>query len=852
VQYLRDSLRQDDGDSRRIDAPGALVRVLRFRLLSGLAVVAALLAFAGVSAAPVAATTPLPTGFAVIGGRVAPTAAGAYVSLTPFRQLDTRYGTGGVGGAVAAWSTVRVQVTGRGGIPVTGVSAVAVNVTVTSPGTEGNITVHAGGTAQPGTSNLNFRAGQTVPNLVNSPVGADGTIALTNNSGSTVQLIADTAGYYLAGTPTVPGAFASLTPFRQLDTRYGTAVAPWSTVRVQVTGRGGIPAAGVSAVAVNVTVTSPGTEGNITLHAGDTGQPGTSNLNFTAGQTVPNLVNSPVGADGTIALTNNSGSTVHLLADTAGYYLSGTPTVPGAFASLTPFRQLDTRYLDTRQLDTRYGTGAAGTVAPWATIRVQVAGRGGIPAAGVSAVAVNVTVTSPGTEGNITVHAGGTAQPGTSNLNFTAGQTIPNLVNSPVGADGTIALTNNSNSTIHLIADTAGYYLAGAPTDSVYTWGTNEYGQLGNGTTTSSTVPTRVSGLSGVVAVSGNTNTRLALLKDTTVRAWGYNQEGQLGDGTQQNRGAPVRVTGLTDVKDITSGAATAYALQNDGTVRSWGHNNHGQLGNGTTTDSSVPVRVSGLTGVTAISAGNFTALALLNDGTVRAWGANDFGQLGNGTTSHSSVPVQVKGLSGVKAISTDGFFSFALLNDGTVRAWGSNSSGIFGNGTTADSSVPVQVGGLSGVKSISSGGHTCALLNDGTVRAWGYNRAGQLGNGTTSDSFVPVQVIGLREVAGVWCGGSTSIALQEDGSVRSWGSNYSGELGNGTTTASTVPVRVSGLTGVTALSALRGSVYALLADGTVRAWGSNWLGQLGNGTTTNSSVPVPVTGLTDITALQK
>jgi subtilisin family serine protease len=131
---------------------------------------------------------------------------------------------------------------------------------------------------------------------------------------------------------------------------------------------------------------------------------------------------------------------------------NATPTAPGAFTSLTPFRQLDTR--------DGTGAAAAGTVAPWATIRVKVTGRGGIPAAGVSAVAVNVTVTSPGTAGNITVYAGGTTQPGTSNLNFTAGQTIPNLVNSPVGTDGTIALTNNSGSTVHLIADTAGYYLS--------------------------------------------------------------------------------------------------------------------------------------------------------------------------------------------------------------------------------------------------------------------------------------------------------------------------------------------------------------------------------------------------------
>ncbi|UKA68018.1 S8 family peptidase [Arthrobacter sp. FW306-05-C] len=386
-----------------------------------------------------------------------PSNPGSFSSQAPFRQLDTRNGTGGTSGPVAPGATIKVPVTGRGGIPATGVSAVAVNVTVTEPTSNGFITVHAGGTTPPGTSNLNFAAAQTVPNLVITPVGSDGTIALTNNSNGTVHLTADTSGYYIAGTAVDPGAFSSQTPFRQLDTRNGTGgtsgpVAPGATIKVPVTGRGGIPATGVSAVAVNVTVTEPTSNGFITVHAGGTTPPGTSNLNFAAAQTVPNLVITPVGSDGTIALTNNSNGTVHLTADTSGYYIAGTAVDPGAFSSQTPFRQLDTRN----------GTGGtSGPVAPGATIKVPVTGRGGIPATGVSAVAVNVTVTEPTSNGFITVHAGGTTPPGTSNLNFAAAQTVPNLVITPVGSDGTIALTNNSNGTVHLTADTSGYYIGG-------------------------------------------------------------------------------------------------------------------------------------------------------------------------------------------------------------------------------------------------------------------------------------------------------------------------------------------------------------------------------------------------------
>ena len=142
-----------------------------------------------------------PTGLGSPSGTAAltPSNAGAFTSLTPYRQLDTRNGTGGVSGPVAPGATIRVPVDGHGGIPTTGVSAVAVNVTVTQPSSYGNIAVYASGTATPDTSNLNFTSGQTTPNLVIAPVGSDGMIALTNNSNGTVQLIADTSGYYLGG-----------------------------------------------------------------------------------------------------------------------------------------------------------------------------------------------------------------------------------------------------------------------------------------------------------------------------------------------------------------------------------------------------------------------------------------------------------------------------------------------------------------------------------------------------------------------------------------------------------------------------------------------------------------------------
>src|SRR5664279_4473900 len=386
----------------------------------------------------------------------APSAAGAVVSVPPARIMDTRINQG-VTGSVPALGTVSLQVTGRGGVPVSGVSAVVVNVTAVSPAGSGFITVWPSGTGRPGVSNLNFRAGQIVPNLVVVPVGADGKIELFNGSAGTVDLLADVAGYTLAGAPSAAGAVVSVPPARIMDTRINQGVTgsvpALGTVSLQVTGRGGVPVSGVSAVVVNVTAVSPAGSGFITVWPSGTGRPGVSNLNFRAGQIVPNLVVVPVGADGKIELFNGSAGTVDLLADVAGYTLAGAPSAAGAVVSVPP----------ARIMDTRINQGVTGPVPALGTVSLQVTGRGGVPVSGVSAVVVNVTAVSPAGSGFITVWPSGTGRPGVSNLNFRAGQIVPNLVVVPVGADGKIELFNGSAGTVDLLADVAGYTLAGAP-----------------------------------------------------------------------------------------------------------------------------------------------------------------------------------------------------------------------------------------------------------------------------------------------------------------------------------------------------------------------------------------------------
>ena len=207
--------------------------------------------------------------------------------------------------------------------------------------------------------------------------------------------------------------------------------------------------------------------------------------------------------------------------------------------------------------------------------------------------------------------------------------------------------------------------LSNTVSGTVLAWGDNVDGQLGNGTFTTSNTPVEVSGLTGVTAIAAGgafNHHSLALKSDGTVWAWGYNGGGELGNGTYTDNNTPVEVNGLSGVTAIAGGGFHGLALKSDGTVWAWGYNVSGQLGNGTNTTSNTPVQVSGLSGVAAIAGGDIHSLALKSDGTVWAWGYNLDGELGNGTYTDSNTPVEVSGLSGVTVIAGGGFHSLALV----------------------------------------------------------------------------------------------------------------------------------------------------------------------------------------------
>jgi alpha-tubulin suppressor-like RCC1 family protein len=343
-------------------------------------------------------------------------------------------------------------------------------------------------------------------------------------------------------------------------------------------------------------------------------------------------------------------------------------------------------------------------------------------------------------------------------------------------------------------------------------WGANTSGQLGDGATLQSDLPTPVSGLKFVTSVAGGTRHSLALLSDGTVAAWGSNAFGQLGDGEAVGSDVPVAVEALTGVKAIAAGANHSLALLSNGTVLAWGDNESGQLGDGDSEEAETLVAVKGLTGVKAIAAGGEHSLALLSNGRVMAWGENEYGELGDGGLKSSDVPVAVQGLTGVTAIAAGGEHSLALLSNGKVMAWGSDGFGQLGSAEEeaetpgeSFSDVPVAVDGVSGATAIAAGArYSLALLSDGTAMAWGEDRAGQLGDGSIArGKEMPVAVSGLAGATAIAAGGEHSLALLGNGSVVAWGEDKDGELGNGTAgEPSDVPVAVSGLSQVVGIAA--------------------------------------------------
>jgi alpha-tubulin suppressor-like RCC1 family protein len=365
----------------------------------------------------------------------------------------------------------------------------------------------------------------------------------------------------------------------------------------------------------------------------------------------------------------------------------------------------------------------------------------------------------------------------------------------------------------------------------VYGWGNNSAGQAGSGPVGGSQLrPVPVSGMATNVAqLAGGADFNVSLRSDGTVWAWGNNSSGQLGDGTNQNSFVPVQVHGLpAGIVQVTAGLNHAGAVASDGSVWTWGDNSHGELGYTTPGGSpaSTPARVPGVLNVKQISAGSSFTVALRANGEVWTWGRGDRGQLGDGTHTSHTAPARNLAVYGMTQVSAGGGYALAL-RPGSVWAWGANDMSQLGNGSTvADSAVPVIVDRRTqnAVKIVAGAEHAFAVDPDGSLWAWGDNTSGALGIGVIDSPNGPfghgrnvpthLSLTGVTQLA---AGADESVALRSDGTLLAWGNDLFGLLGDGTRNNGNdaSPTPVTAVTGVTGL-AIGGNTLLVLASARV------------------------------------
>jgi len=333
-----------------------------------------------------------------------------------------------------------------------------------------------------------------------------------------------------------------------------------------------------------------------------------------------------------------------------------------------------------------------------------------------------------------------------------------------------------------------------------------------------------------------------AIRSNGTLWAWGGNADGQLGNGTYLDQPSPGQVGTATNWTSVATGFSFMLAVRADGTLWAWGDNTYGQLGTGYNSSSSQtsPVRVGTATTWLSVAAGDHHALALRADGTLWAWGDNQYGQAGTGTSTTQLLltPTQVGTATTWTSVSAGSNHTLARRQDGTLWAWGYNKNGQLGlNSAGARQPTPAQVGTATWASVSAGNSHTLAVRQDGTLWAWGYNKNGQLGTGDTNDQIAPVQVGTATTWSSASGGWSHSLALRQDGTLWSWGDNQFGQLGAGSVVARLTPGQV----GTATWQRLAAGTFfsaALRPDGTLWTWGENRFGKLGTGSLANS-VPI-------------
>jgi alpha-tubulin suppressor-like RCC1 family protein len=380
--------------------------------------------------------------------------------------------------------------------------------------------------------------------------------------------------------------------------------------------------------------------------------------------------------------------------------------------------------------------------------------------------------------------------------------------------------------------------------NTAYLWGFGTSGQLGDRTIVSKSSPVLVTAYnettnvygSWSAAAAGVTHT-VAITSSKSLYAWGVNSTGQLGDGTTIDKLLPVATTASvpTAWKQISYNVSAAVAIDSTGSLWTWGNGFFGQIGDNTVNSKSAPVKI-GSSSWSMVSAGFLTAFGITTAGALYGWGLNNAGQLGDGTTVTRSSPVQI-GNKSWSIVSAGPSFTTAIDSTGALYTWGYNGFGSLGDNTTVNKSSPIQIGTSSWSKVMSGNNNAFAIDITGALWAWGFGNVGQLGDSTTSSKSSPVQ-IGTSS----WTSIGAGAGITTTGTLYTWGGNSTGQLGDGTTTTRSSPVKIGSSSWTIVVTDYgSGGAAAIDITGALYTWGFNSSGQLGDGTTVNKSSPVKI-----------
>lgn len=357
---------------------------------------------------------------------------------------------------------------------------------------------------------------------------------------------------------------------------------------------------------------------------------------------------------------------------------------------------------------------------------------------------------------------------------------------------------------------------------TLWTWGGNANGQLGDGTTVTKSSPVQVGTLATWSVTAQGAKHTLAIKTDSTLWTWGQNNKGQMGDGTTVDKSSPVQVGTLASWAKIagtntTGNGGASFAIKTDSTIWAWGYNGAGVgvLGLGDSTDRSSPTQIGTLAAWADIGGRDFGANATKTDSTLWGWGYNDLGQLGIGVTGNKSSPVQVGTLSDWKSVGTTGNASSAIKTDSTLWEWGFGPGNAEGNATSHSS--PVQVGTLKDWLAVSHGNASNEFMvsrkTDSTLWSWGTGAGGALGTNSTANVNSPVQIGTLAQWSSQSIGTQFGNAVRTDSTLWSWGLGTSGQLGDNTAVTKSSPIQVGTLALWTSVSS-GAAVHAVALQG--------------------------------------